>query len=79
MKAKIEHDCLWLTPESSTEQYAFEAWSEKQGLNLCTNEITTKNLWCYAYRRHIHKSLIQRIRLWLLNIRYSISKTGYPG
>lgn len=67
MKAEITDGCLFLTPESATEQYAFEAWSEKQGLNLCTNEITTKDLWCYAYRQHPRKSLLKRVQLWLLN------------
>lgn len=67
MKAVIERDCLWLIPESPTEEYAFTAWSEKEGLNPCTNEITTKNLWCYAYKQPKRKSLSHRIELWLLN------------
>jgi len=51
MKAEIEDNCLFLTPISSTEEYAFDAWSKTQGINMCTNEITTKNIWCYAYKR----------------------------
>ena len=67
MKAIINKDGLWLTPESETEQYAFERWSEAEGLNYCTNEITTKNLWCYAYKQPPKKSLAYRIKLWLLD------------
>jgi hypothetical protein len=67
MKATIEKGCLWLTPESSTEQYAFEAWSDKEGMSNCTNEITTRNLWCYAYKQPKRKSLLHKIELWMLN------------
>jgi hypothetical protein len=69
MKAEIHDGCLWLTPESSTEEYAFDAWSKKEGLNPCTNELTTTNLWCYAYHQPKRKSLKLKIGLWMLNHR----------
>lgn len=71
MKAEIKDDGLWLIPENSTEEYAFDKWSKDQGLNPCTNEITTSNLWCYAYNQRPRESLLYRIKhkieLFLLN------------
>jgi len=64
MKAEIEHGQLFLTPESSTEEYAFDQWSKVEGLNLCNNQITTKKIWCYVYK----PKKITLFRRWWLKI-----------
>jgi len=78
MKAEIINEILEIIPESKTEEYAIDAWYDKNLIDPCRAYLNGRNVGVTSYRKY-KRSLRNRILLWLHNHRiyFMYSCNGY--